>query len=75
MLSEPLLTPRQVADRFGLTPAQLKRLRRHGRGPSYVRLDGDRVRYSPVAIACYIEGRTFTPRDTPVGRLKGEAIV
>lgn len=41
----PLLTPEQVAARYGITPASLANWRLAGKGPAYIRLgSGPRAR-------------------------------
>lgn len=44
-LERPLLTPEETAHRLGLSLRALAELRRHGRGPRYIRLTPATIRY------------------------------
>lgn len=45
MSAPRLLTPREVRDITGFGDKYFERLRLHGKGPSYVKLPNNRIRY------------------------------
>lgn len=58
--SEPLLTPREVAEWVGITPAGLSNLRYRGTGPKFRKFGHRTVRYSANDVQAWIDaaGRT-----------------
>lgn len=58
MSEKTLLDEKAAAARLGLKPKTLQRWRWRGEGPAYVKLSARAVRYSPEALAEFIETRT-----------------
>src|SRR5262245_36349487 len=54
-----LFTTQQAATYLNCSPQLLDKLRHRGGGPAFVRLGGDLVRYSRVALDHYVASRTF----------------
>lgn len=74
MTMEKLLTQEQAAELLALAPATLEKMRQRGDGPPYLKLGRGRsspVRYSPSAIARYLE--QVTHRCT-TGDLRGRLV-
>lgn len=59
MNDETLLDSREAAERLNVVPFTIKRWRREGVGPSYIKIGG-RVYYTAQQIDEYIESRTVT---------------
>ena len=57
--NEALLTPDEAAQRVRMAPRTLQRMRYEGGGPEFVRLGHRTVRYSPSALARWVEGRSY----------------
>lgn len=53
-----LLTPRQVAELFNLSPRTLANWRLRGGGPPFIKL-GSRVVYSTEAVCVFVRQHTF----------------
>lgn len=57
---EALLTTAQAAERLGMKPQTLRKMRHQGRGPVFVRWGGPKSRamYKPSAIDKWVEENT-----------------
>ena len=55
----PLMTETTAAQMLAILPATMRRWRWAGRGPAFVKV-GASVRYSPAALAAFIERGTVT---------------
>jgi hypothetical protein len=66
-MNEPFLTTRQLARRWGLQPATLKRMRTRRTGPEWIHHPGhlpwgtERIRYPLHAVLAYEAARSITP--------------
>ena len=58
-----LLTTAEVAELLNYTPDTVRRWRREGRGPAYIK-DGEEIRYLPADIKAWISERRCDPNDT-----------
>lgn len=58
---DELIDTAAAAPVVGLTPRTLKRMRLTGRGPAFVRLSRQTVRYRRSDLAAYITAKTVTP--------------
>lgn len=56
-----LLHPRQVAERYGITPETLSNMRAQGKGPPFVRLSSKRVMYRLADVLQWEAARTVQP--------------
>ena len=54
-----LLTPDETAQRLRLAKQALARWRVEGKGPAFVRLDGNRIAYRADDIEAWLAGRRF----------------
>lgn len=54
-MTEPLLTPEEVAEMLGISETTLKRWRLDGEGPPAVFLSPRTIRYSPEAVAAWMD--------------------
>jgi predicted site-specific integrase-resolvase len=63
---EPILTPEQVADLYGVSLETLRRWRRTGEGPAFVQLSARRVVYRPTDCEIWETARTFNNRAAAV---------
>lgn len=55
-----MLKPGQAAEHIGVTTETLRRWRKHGEGPPFVKLSTGRVRYPADELVRYLEQRTVT---------------
>lgn len=53
-----LLTTEQLAAYLAVSPDDVKKMRAESTGPDYVQLTARRIRYSPVAVARWLEAKT-----------------
>ena len=53
---EVLLTPRQLAERWGVRTTSLSNMRSQGRGPRYRKFPNGRIRYPEWAVFSYEVG-------------------
>lgn len=60
--ADALLTTAQAAQRLGVKPQTLRKMRHQGRGPAYIRMGGlkSRAMYKPSAIDEWEAKRTHT---------------
>lgn len=56
-----LLNPTETAELLGVTLNTLRAWRSNKKGPTYVRLDGFFIRYSPSDLQNWLERFTVTP--------------
>ena len=63
---EPLLSPRAVAARFGVTPKTLERWRSTGEGPRFVRVSRRVVRYRRADVETFIAARVVASTAAPL---------
>lgn len=56
-MSDHLVTPKQLAERFGTTTSRLAQDRYMGRGPRFVKL-GRTIRYTETDIQAWIDANT-----------------
>lgn len=54
----PLITPKQLGERFGMTPEALAQMRYRGNGPKFIKLGGRQVRYRESDIQAWLEQQT-----------------
>lgn len=68
-MSSDVLTPQQLGDRLGMTPAALANLRYRGDGPVFMRIGRRTIRYRLADVLAYEEAQRFSRTDThaPVG--------
>ena len=59
--SEPLLTTRELAKKLGVHPSTPKKWRHQGRGPAFVRLTDDTIRYEMAAVERWLAARRREP--------------
>jgi predicted DNA-binding transcriptional regulator AlpA len=57
---EPLMTPQEVADYLGMSPAQLAQMRYNGTGPTYMALSPRKIRYTETALREWLVSRQRT---------------
>ncbi|MGO2937974.1 MAG: helix-turn-helix transcriptional regulator [Glutamicibacter arilaitensis] len=53
-----LLTPAQLAERFGMTKEALAQMRYRGNGPRFIKLGGRQVRYSEADVQAWLDQQT-----------------
>jgi predicted DNA-binding transcriptional regulator AlpA len=54
-----LMTPDEVANYLGTTRASLAQQRYRGKGPRFVKINGQKVRYRWSDIEAFLDGQTF----------------
>ena len=59
--AEPLLLPRDLSDRWGVTVGHLANLRSAGKGPTFIRLSGGAVRYRLSDVLAHENARMVEP--------------
>ncbi len=59
-----LLTPQQTADRIGVSPSTLKRLRLRGEGPQAVRITERTIRYCPSKLDAWLADFSSSPENS-----------
>ena len=58
VLDDPLLTARQVAERYGYHPHTIYNMRFRGQGPKAITLPGGRIRFRASAVLSWERGLT-----------------
>lgn len=53
-----LLTPAQLAERFGMTTGNLAQMRYKGNGPKFIKLGGKQVRYRESDVRAWLDQQT-----------------
>lgn len=61
--AQPHLTEAQAAERLGLKPGTLKKMRRRGRGPAFFKISRS-IRYDAADITAYLGRRRVAPANT-----------
>lgn len=61
-----VITPQQLADRWGMSVQALSQLRYRGTGPTFVRVGAKTIRYRLVDVEAYEEAQRFSRTDTKV---------
>jgi predicted DNA-binding transcriptional regulator AlpA len=56
-MDEKILSPTEVAELLGVTSAALTQMRYLGRGPDYLRLSAQRIRYRRSDVDAWLERR------------------
>jgi predicted DNA-binding transcriptional regulator AlpA len=67
-MSEPLLTPKEVAAKLRVSERRLGRWRIEGGGPVFVRLGHRTVVYAQDALSDWISGHTRRSTSDQIGR-------
>lgn len=57
----PVIDPVAAGERVGVNSDTLKRWRRNGTGPRYIRIAHNRVRYRVADLEAWLDARTVTP--------------
>lgn len=64
-MEEKILSSKEVAELLGLTSAALTQMRYLGRGPNYVRLSNQRIRYRMSDVDAWLQSRRVELGDGP----------
>lgn len=62
-MSDDLLTPDQLAERWGVTRQALAQMRYRGTGPAFVKIGARRVLYRPQDVLAFEESQVRTRTD------------
>jgi predicted DNA-binding transcriptional regulator AlpA len=65
MLEEPLLTPERLAELIGFEKATLTKWRNRRKGPKFIRLGNNTVRYRPADVEAWLKSRAAGPPEAP----------
>ena len=66
-MSKKLLTDHEVYDDYGLTVPWLRRARREGAGPPYLRIGRRMIRYRSADVEAFIARQVVKPGDLSLG--------
>lgn len=68
---EPLLSPEETAEYLGVSKDHLRRLRRSGEGPAWIRVSERVVRYKLSDLQSWVEARREVGREEASGEASG----